>query len=154
MDDRDGLLRFYFILLLVAIVPLFVLGLSNHGVWTADEPRVAEIGREMALTGNWGVPTLDRKPFLEEPPLFYAAIAVVFKTFGVASDKIVRIPSAVFAFGGVLALFFLGNMLLGPRVGSSPPLSWRRAASTFVWPTGSSWTAPWHVSSCSPSRAS
>ena len=61
--------------------------------------------------------TLDQKPFLEEPPLYYAAIGAVFKALGTSSDKVVRIPSAIFAFGGVLALFFLGNMLSGPRCG-------------------------------------
>ncbi|MGD0229502.1 MAG: glycosyltransferase family 39 protein [Syntrophorhabdales bacterium] len=109
--------RFYLVLLLIAVIPLFSLGLSNHGVWTADEPRVAEIGREMALSGNWAVPTLNREPFLEEPPLYYAAIGAVFRLFGAASDRIVRIPSALFAFGGVLALFFLGRRLFGPRTG-------------------------------------
>jgi 4-amino-4-deoxy-L-arabinose transferase-like glycosyltransferase len=117
VEDRDSHLRFYFILLLVAVMPLFALGLSNHGVWTPDEPRVAEIGREMALSGNWAVPTLDQKPFLEEPPLYYAAIAAVFETVGGASDRTVRIPSAVFGFGGILALFFLVSMLFGPRTG-------------------------------------
>ncbi len=71
----------------------------------------------MALNSNWAVPTLDQKPFLEEPPLYYAAIGVVFKVLGTSSDKVVRIPSAIFAFGGALALFFLGNMLSGPRTG-------------------------------------
>ncbi len=117
MDDATKQFRFYFILLLAAGALLFSLGLANHGLWTPDEPRVAEIGREMALNGNWAVPMLDRKPFLEEPPLYYASIAAVFKALGISSDKVVRIPSAVFAFGGVLALFFLVNMLLGPRCG-------------------------------------
>ncbi len=117
MDGKGSQFHFYFVLLLVTAAPLFSLGLANHGVWTPDEPRVAEIGREMALNSNWAVPTLDRKPFLEEPPLYYAAIAVVFKALRTSSDRIVRIPSAVFAFGGVLALFFLGAMLSGPRCG-------------------------------------
>jgi 4-amino-4-deoxy-L-arabinose transferase-like glycosyltransferase len=117
MDNRKKQVGFYLILLICAVVPLFSLGLSNHGLWTADEPRVAEIGREMALSGNWAVPTLNQKPFLEEPPLHYAAIATVFRISGIVSDRIVRIPSALFAFGGVLALFFLGTMLMGPRVG-------------------------------------
>jgi 4-amino-4-deoxy-L-arabinose transferase-like glycosyltransferase len=104
-------------LLLIAALPLFSLGLANHGLWTPDEPRVAEIGREMALNSNWAVPTLDRKPFLEEPPLYYAAIGAVFEALRTSSDKIVRVPSALFAFGGVLALFFLGTMLSGPRTG-------------------------------------
>ncbi len=117
MTDRENTFRLYLLLLFVAVIPLFSLGLSNHGLWTADEPRVAEIGREMALSKNFAVPTLDQKPFLEEPPLYYAAIAAVFDAFGGPSDKTVRIPSAVFALGGALALFFLGNMLFGPRTG-------------------------------------
>ena len=103
-------------LLLIVVIALFSLGLSNHGIWSADEPRVAEIGREMATTGNWAVPTLNQKPFLEEPPLYYASLALVFKVFGEASDKVVRIPSALFAFAGVIAAFFIANLLFGPRV--------------------------------------
>jgi 4-amino-4-deoxy-L-arabinose transferase-like glycosyltransferase len=105
-----------FILLLIVVVPLFFLGLSNHGLWSADEPRVAEIGREMALTNNWAVPTLNQKPFLEEPPLYYGSLALTFKVFGEASDKVARIPSALFAFAGVIVAFFIANFLFGPRV--------------------------------------
>ena len=108
---------FYLILLLITVIPLFSFGLANHGLWTADEPRVGEIGREMALSGNWAVPTLNREPFLEQPPLYYASLAAVFRAFGGASDAIARIPSAVFAFAGAIALFFLGNLLFGPRTG-------------------------------------
>ena len=103
------------ILLLLVILPLFSFGLSNHGLWSADEPRVAEIGREMALTGNWAVPMLNQRPFLEEPPLYYGALALTFKTFGI-SDKVARIPSALFALATVLVLFFTVNFLFGPRI--------------------------------------
>ena len=103
------------ILLLVIVIPLFSLGLSNHGLWTADEPRVAEIGREMLLTGNWAVPTLNQRPFLEEPPLYYGALALTFKAFGI-SDKVARIPSALFALASILVVFFLANFLFGPRM--------------------------------------
>jgi 4-amino-4-deoxy-L-arabinose transferase-like glycosyltransferase len=82
----------HLILLLIVVIPLFYLGLSNQGLWSADEPRVAEIGREMAKTGNGAVPTLNQKPFLEEPPLYYSSLALVFKVFGGASDKVARIP--------------------------------------------------------------
>ncbi len=105
----------YLILLLVVVAPLYSLGLANHGLWTADEPRVAEIGREMAITGNWAVPTLNQRPFLEEPPLYYGSLALAYKVFG-TSDRVARIPSALFAFAGVLALFFVANLLFGPRI--------------------------------------
>ena len=100
---------------MVIVIPLFSLGISNHGLWSADEPRVAEIGREMLLTGNWAVPTLNQRPFLEEPPLYYGALALTFKTFGI-SDKVARIPSAFFAFAGILVVFFMANFLFGPRM--------------------------------------
>jgi 4-amino-4-deoxy-L-arabinose transferase-like glycosyltransferase len=115
MTDQKKQILKYLVLLLIVIVPLFSLGLSNHGLWSADEPRVAEIGREMAETGNWAVPTLNQRPFLEEPPLYYASLAIVFKVFGV-SDKVARIPSALFAFGAVLVVFFMANLFFGPRV--------------------------------------
>ena len=107
----------YGALLLLAVVPLFFLGLSNHGLWTADEPREAEIGREMALTSHWAVPTLNQKPFLEKPPLYYWVLAAVFKAFGKASDDVARIPSAFFGLGGIIAIFFLARRFYGPRVG-------------------------------------
>jgi 4-amino-4-deoxy-L-arabinose transferase-like glycosyltransferase len=103
------------ILLLVIVIPLFSLGISNHGLWSADEPRVAEIGREMLLTGNWAVPTLNQRPFLEEPPLYYGALALTFKAFGI-SDKVARIPSAFFALASILVVFFMANFLFGPRM--------------------------------------
>ncbi len=106
----------YFVLLVAVLMPLCWLGISNHGFWGTDEPRVAEIGREMALTANWAVPTLNQKPFLEQPPLYYAALAVTFKIFG-ASDRVARVPSALFSMGGAIALFFLTTMILGPRAG-------------------------------------
>jgi hypothetical protein len=97
----------HLILLLIVVIPLFFQGLSNHGLWSADEPRIPEIGREMAVNGNWAVPMLNQRPFLEEPPLYYGALALTFKAFGEASDKVARIPSAFFAFGTVLVLFFV-----------------------------------------------
>ena len=107
----------YGIMLLVVLLPLFCLGIGNHGLWTADEPRVAEIGREMALTGNWVVPTLNQKAFLEEPPLYYASVAAAFKALGNVSEGVARVPSVLFSLGGCVALFFLGTFLFSPRVG-------------------------------------
>ena len=111
MTDQKTHVIKHLILLLIVVVPLFSLGLSNHGLWSADEPRVAEIGREMALTGNWAVPTLNQRPFLEEPPLYYASLALAFKAFGI-SDKVARIPSAFFAFAAILVIFFMANLIL------------------------------------------
>jgi 4-amino-4-deoxy-L-arabinose transferase-like glycosyltransferase len=117
MNEKAHETKTYGIILLLVLLPLFCLGIGNHGLWTADEPRVAEIGREMALTGNWVVPSLNQKPFLEEPPFYYASVAAVFRVLGRVSDRAARVPSLIFALGGCVALFFLGTFLFSPRVG-------------------------------------
>ncbi|HEX2967210.1 MAG TPA: glycosyltransferase family 39 protein [Syntrophorhabdaceae bacterium] len=113
---HDKSVTSHLILLLIFLVPLFSFGISNHALWTPDEPRVAEIGREMAETGNWAVPMLNRKPFLESPPLYYGVLAAFYRAFGV-SDTVARIPSAIFCFGSVVVLFFLSTRLFNARVG-------------------------------------
>jgi len=134
-DPKNQILR-NLVLLLIVLVPYFSLGLSNHGLWSADEPRVAEIGREMALTGNWAVPTLNQKPFLEEPPLYYSFLALTFKVFGGASDQMARIPSAFFALASIVAVFFIANFLFGPQVAL---LSGIILATTFEYFRVSHW---------------
>src|SRR5207237_589140 len=46
-------------------------GLGRTDLWPPDEARVAEIAREMAANGNWVLPRLNGRPFIEEPPPFY-----------------------------------------------------------------------------------
>lgn len=60
------------LLLLVAFCGfLFFYGLSAFGLVGADEPRYAQIAREMLGRSDWITPTLDGKPWLEKPPLYY-----------------------------------------------------------------------------------
>ena len=42
----------------------------GRDLWTPDEPREAEISREMWLAPSV-VPTLNGRPFIEKPPLYY-----------------------------------------------------------------------------------
>ena len=105
------------IFLVVLTISLFFLGISNRDLWTPDEPRVAEIGREMGESGNFVVPTLNKKPFLEQPPLFYASLAIVFKISGYASDTLARVPVAIYALLGAFATFLIGRTFFGRRVG-------------------------------------
>ncbi|HPP06396.1 MAG TPA: glycosyltransferase family 39 protein [Syntrophorhabdaceae bacterium] len=101
----------------LSICLIFFSGLNNHGLWTPDEPRVAEIGREMAESGNFFIPQLNKRPFLEQPPLYYASLAGVFKIAGYASDGLARLPSAIYGLGGVLATFLLAYTLFGINAG-------------------------------------
>ncbi|MCX7966610.1 MAG: glycosyltransferase family 39 protein [Syntrophorhabdaceae bacterium] len=103
--------------MLVLFISIFFTGLNNHSLWTPDEPRVAEIGREMAERGNFLIPELNKKPFLEHPPLYYASLAVVFKIAKKATDGLARIPSAIYGMAGALATFLMGYTLFGLNIG-------------------------------------
>jgi 4-amino-4-deoxy-L-arabinose transferase-like glycosyltransferase len=101
-------------ILVLTTAPLLFLGLGNRDFWLPDEPFVAEVGREMAATGDWVTPRLNGEPFLEKPPLYYAAVALCFKTIGV-TPLAARLPSAVANLITLLATYFLGRRLFSRR---------------------------------------
>ena len=68
------------VLLWASLALLSLLGLGR-GLWTPDEPREAEISREMRATPGM-IPTLNGEPFLEKPPLYYWMVAGAFALGG------------------------------------------------------------------------
>jgi 4-amino-4-deoxy-L-arabinose transferase-like glycosyltransferase len=88
---------------LLALALLAVLG-CQRGLWTPDEPREAEISREMALAPGM-IPTLDGHRFIEKPPLYYWVVAGVFRATGGASVAAARAVS-VMAGLATLALLY------------------------------------------------
>lgn len=84
---------------------LFFYGLGAFGLVGADEPRYAQIAREMLQRHDFVVPYLYGKPWLEKPALFYWLAALSYKLFGV-SDWAARLPSAVLSTVMVFAVYF------------------------------------------------
>jgi 4-amino-4-deoxy-L-arabinose transferase-like glycosyltransferase len=70
----------------------------------ADEPRYAQVAREMLARHDWITPTLGGQPWLEKPVLYYWQAMVAYKVFGV-SDWAARLPSAIDATLMVVAVF-------------------------------------------------
>lgn len=83
---------------------LFFFGLAYFGLIGADEPRYAQVAREMLARHDWVSPTLGGKPWLEKPPLYYWQAMLAYSIFGV-SDWAARLPSAVDATLMVLAIY-------------------------------------------------
>jgi 4-amino-4-deoxy-L-arabinose transferase-like glycosyltransferase len=79
--------------LLVAAIMLFS-GLGSLPLMQPDEGRNAEVGREMAVSGSWLVPTLEGHPYLDKPAAYFAAVAVSLRAFGV-NEWGARVPSAL-----------------------------------------------------------
>jgi 4-amino-4-deoxy-L-arabinose transferase-like glycosyltransferase len=84
---------------------LFFYGLGNFGLVGADEPRYAQIAREMLRNNDFVTPTLHGVPWLEKPALYYWRAAAAFRTFGV-HDWAARLPSATFALALVIIIYF------------------------------------------------
>ncbi|MGZ4814950.1 MAG: glycosyltransferase family 39 protein [Terriglobales bacterium] len=84
---------------------LFFYGLGAFGLVGADEPRYAQIAREMLNRHDWVTPILNGLPWLEKPILYYWGAMISYSIFGV-SDWAARVPSAVFATGMIFAVYF------------------------------------------------
>ncbi len=149
--------------------PLFFAGQAGRSYWLCDEPFVAEVSREMAASGDWLIPRLNGRPFLEKPPLHYDLVATSFRLLG-ETPFAARLPSALAGLLTAVAIYALGRMLLGRREGFFAALLFPvlylpfylahytlvdaslvlfvtagLAAATFAWKHSSSWavTATW-----------
>jgi 4-amino-4-deoxy-L-arabinose transferase-like glycosyltransferase len=92
-------------LLLIAIPAFFFLWrLSSFGLIGADEPRYAQVAREMLERHDWVTPTLGGVPWLEKPPLYYWQAMLAYEMLGV-SDWAARLPSVLDAFLLVMAVY-------------------------------------------------
>jgi len=83
---------------------LFFYGLGAFGLIGSDEPRYAQVAREMLDHNDWITPRLGGNPWLEKPPLYYWQAMLAYSIFRV-SDLGARIPSAVDATLLVIAVY-------------------------------------------------
>ncbi|MCR4290407.1 MAG: glycosyltransferase family 39 protein [Candidatus Scalindua sp.] len=101
--------RYWFVAI---ILVLSFVGIFDHDLWTADEPRVAEIGREFFDEGvSLAVPQLNGEVFMEKPPLYFWCVALSYKIFGGPSASAARIPSVLFGFGTLIFTYLLARKM-------------------------------------------
>ena len=107
----------------LVVPPLLVRDLWNH-----DEPRYAEVAREMAVTGQYLVPHLNGEIYPEKPPFYFWAVALLWK-LGVGVDS-GRILSALCGLGTVWAVYLFTRRFLP---GTPPLLASLVALSTILF---------------------
>jgi len=90
----------------LAILILYTYGLDRMGVYSADEPRYASIGRAMARTGDIVTPHLWGDPWFEKPALLYWMIAAGYR-LGLPDDLAPRLPVALLSVAFLAAFFWI-----------------------------------------------
>jgi len=103
----------------VACLGVMFGGLFNRDLWTPDEPRIAAISLEMSRTGDFVIPHLAGKPFIEKPPLYFAVNAFFIKIFGktIGNTNAMRLVTALFGVGTAWMTFLLSRRLFGKSSG-------------------------------------
>lgn len=101
--------RLFWIAAFVVIAAIYFFGLSIP-LLGPDEPRYAQVAREMFERGDWVTPTLGGFDWFEKPALLYWLQIVSYNLFGV-SEVAARLGSALFGLGTIAALWMLGKTL-------------------------------------------
>ncbi len=104
----------------LSLIVLFV-GVFDRDLWTPDEPRVAAMSLEMARTGNYVVPHLSGRPFVEKPPLYYAVGGGMIRLFGdvLGVPGAVRFSTVLWGIGVLVITFKLTRRIVNPMLALS-----------------------------------
>ena len=105
---RNPQSAFVWLILALAVVFVYFFALGSFPLVGPDEPRYAQIAREMLERGDFVTPTLGGAPWFEKPVLLYWLEIVFYKLFGV-NEFAARLGPALFGLGTVFSLWILGK---------------------------------------------
>lgn len=108
--------------IVLAAFLLLVPGAALVDLFNPDEPREAEIAREMAVSRDVIVPHFNGCPFLEKPPLFYWCVLTAGKIPGLSMEMAARTPSILAALGLLIVTYGFGRELFDRRTGRAAAL--------------------------------
>jgi 4-amino-4-deoxy-L-arabinose transferase-like glycosyltransferase len=107
------------IVLLVFCSLLFILGVGRWDLWNPDEPRYAQVAKEMVERGDWILMHVNGNTYVDKPPLFFWLIALSSSLWQGFTSFSARFPSGLFSTLTVLLTFFLGKKLYAHEPDSS-----------------------------------
>jgi 4-amino-4-deoxy-L-arabinose transferase-like glycosyltransferase len=104
-----------FIILLGVV--LYCYNINGWDLWNPDEPRYAQVAKEMVETGSWILPHLNGDIYHEKPPLVFWLVALSFKLFGNFTELAARFPIVLLSILVLIFNYFLGKTLFNPLTG-------------------------------------
>jgi hypothetical protein len=96
---------------------IYFVNLGRWDLWNPDEPRYAEVAKEMVKGGDWVLMHYNGADYGNKPPLFFWLIALSSYLWQGFTSFSVRLPSALFGTLTVLLTFLLGKELYASRTG-------------------------------------
>jgi 4-amino-4-deoxy-L-arabinose transferase-like glycosyltransferase len=97
-----------YIFLFIVVIAFYLYGLGQLPLLGPDEPRYAQVAREMFLSGDLVTPRLGGHTWFEKPALLYWMIAAAFKIFGV-SEWSARVGPALCGVLTIAAVWWVGR---------------------------------------------
>jgi 4-amino-4-deoxy-L-arabinose transferase-like glycosyltransferase len=94
---------------------VFSLNAGGYDLWPPDEPRYAEVAREMGETG-YLVPRINGEVYTEKPPLLFWSMAAFGALFGEVNEWATRLPSILSGVYVVGMLFLLARRMFNAQV--------------------------------------
>ncbi len=108
---------FHIVILVILSSAIFFVNIGGWDLWNPDEPRYAQVAKEMMESGNWILPHLNNQVYPDKPPVFFWLIALCSMVQGVVTSLSARFPSALAAVLGILITYLLGRKLYNARAG-------------------------------------
>jgi len=105
-NPQSAIVWLFFAFVAVAV---YFFALGGFPLVGPDEPRYAQVAREMFERDDFITPTLGGFNWFEKPVLLYWLQIVFYKLFGV-SEFAARLGSALFGLGTILSLWLLGKL--------------------------------------------
>lgn len=123
----------HIVLLLALGAAVFLPSLGRETGLDDREARHAEIAREMAQSGEYLVPYVLGKPYIDKPPLFNVSVALMFQLTGRVDFWTARLPGALCSMAMILAIYLLGRRWYNARTGLWAAAIWATSWIVVEW---------------------
>ncbi len=110
-------------LLLLPIAAFYFYGLGALPLLGPDEPRYAQVAREMFARHDWITPTLGAHPWFEKPPLVYWMMIAAYRFIG-TTEYAARLGAAVSGLLTAALVFWISSRVVSREVGCSENDNW------------------------------
>jgi 4-amino-4-deoxy-L-arabinose transferase-like glycosyltransferase len=96
---------------------LYFTNLGQWDLWNPDEPRYAEVAREMVVNGDWVLMHYNGNVYPDKPPLFFWLVGLSSYLWQGFTSFSARLPAAFFGMLAVILTYLIGRSLFGSSVG-------------------------------------